>query len=516
MAAGNVQWLRRMSLERASGVLLHPTSLPSRHGIGDLGKGAYDFVDFLQASGQKYWQILPLGPTGYEHSPYIMNYSTFAGNPLLISLEKLADQGLLDHQDVTALPHFPHGRRDWVEFDRVIPHKTYFLEQAFQRFQQHLQHHPHHSFEEFCRNQPWLEDYALFMTLVEEYPDQTWNQWPLELARRDPQALESRRQVKHDRILYHKFLQFQFFDQWRQIRQYANDRGIRIIGDISIYVCYHSADVWASPDLFQLQPDSLDPAYIAGVPPDYFSETGQLWGNPVYNWERMQETGFAWWIERFRATLHYADLVRIDHFRGFEAYWRVPAGETTAIRGEWVSAPGHAFFQKLQHSLGYLPVLAEDLGTITPAVEEMRDRYGFPGMKILQFAFGDDGRNPYLPHNYTPNAVVYPGTHDNDTAVGWWQSLSQPEQKRVSHFLGYDRPEEVKEVHWGLIRIAMASLANLAIIPLQDLLGLDGSARMNDPAVNEGNWRWRYPFSHQLSPEISHRLLKLTQIYRRA
>ncbi|MEY2977738.1 MAG: hypothetical protein RLZZ435_1877 [Cyanobacteriota bacterium] len=504
-----------MILERASGVLLHPTSLPSRHGIGDLGKGAYDFVDFLQASGQKYWQILPLGPTGYEHSPYIMNYSTFAGNPLLISLEKLVDQGLLQGDELTVLPHLPHSRRDWLEFDRVIPHKVAFLRQAYDRFRHNLQHDRHYAFEDFCNSQPWLEDYVLFMALAEKYPEQAWNQWPSGLARRDPQALAEQRQALSDQLQFHRFLQFTFFDQWRQIRHYANERGIRIIGDISIYVCYHSADVWASPELFQLKPDSLEPAFIAGVPPDYFSETGQLWGNPVYNWEKMQETGFRWWIDRFRATLNYADLVRIDHFRGFEAYWRVPGGEKTAINGEWVPAPGHAFFQRLRDELGYLPVLAEDLGTITPEVEEMRDRYEFPGMKILQFAFGGDQTNPYLPYNYPHNAVVYPGTHDNDTALGWWQTLNAAEKQKVTHFLGYDRPEEVKEIHWELIRTALRSPANLAILPLQDLLGLDGQSRMNDPAVNEGNWRWRYPFSHQLSPELSQRLLKLTQIYRR-
>ncbi|MFZ9737397.1 MAG: 4-alpha-glucanotransferase [Prochlorotrichaceae cyanobacterium] len=504
-----------MILERASGVLLHPTSLPSRHGIGDLGKGAYDFVDFLQASGQKYWQILPLGPTGYEHSPYIMNYSTFAGNPLLISLEKLVDQGLLPGDELTVLPHLPHSRRDWLEFDRVIPHKVAFLRQAYDRFRHNLQHDRHYAFEDFCNSQPWLEDYVLFMALAEKYPEQSWNQWPSGLARRDPQALAEQRHALSDQLQFHRFLQFTFFDQWRQIRHYANERGIRIIGDISIYVCYHSADVWASPELFQLKPDSLEPAFIAGVPPDYFSETGQLWGNPVYNWEKMQETGFRWWIDRFRATLNYADLVRIDHFRGFEAYWRVPGGEKTAINGEWVAAPGHSFFQRLRDELGYLPVLAEDLGTITPEVEEMRDRYEFPGMKILQFAFGGDQNNPYLPYNYPHNAVVYPGTHDNDTALGWWQTLNAAEKQKVTHFLGYDRPEDVKEIHWELIRTALRSPANLAILPLQDLLGLDGQSRMNDPAVNEGNWRWRYPFSHQLSPELSQRLLKLTQIYRR-
>jgi len=505
-----------MSLQRASGVLLHPTSLPSRHGIGDLGKTAYDFLEFLHSSGQKYWQILPLGPTGYEHSPYIMNFSTFAGNPLLISLEKLLEQGLLEPQDLaplmptaTTLPH-------QVEYDRVIAHKTPCLEKAAHRFFQKFPPGVHHDYERFCYSQPWLEDFALFMALVEKNPALPWNQWEPGLARRNPATLAAAREQLADRIAYHKFTQFVFFDQWRHLRQYASDRGIRIIGDISIYVCYNSADVWANPELFQLDPETLASAYIAGVPPDYFSATGQLWGNPVYNWEKLQETGFAWWIERFRATLNYADLVRIDHFRGFEAYWRVPASETTAINGEWIKAPGEAFFEKLRESLGHLPVLAEDLGLITPEVEELRDRFDFPGMKILQFAFGDeDGTNPYLPHNYPRNAVVYPGTHDNDTAMGWWQSLDEPARVRVSHYLGYDRPEEVQTIHWDLIRVALASIADLAIIPLQDLLGLDSQGRMNDPSINEGNWRWRYPSGHVLGADISQRLQHLTHLYRR-
>jgi 4-alpha-glucanotransferase len=504
-----------MSIKRASGVLLHPTSLPSHHGIGDLGKAAYDFVEFLAASGQKYWQILPLGPTGYEHSPYIMNFSTFAGNPLLISLEKLVEIGLLEAGEVA--PLVAHGALQpyRVDFDRVIPHKTEILEKAYARFKQRLDREPHYPFQEFCRSQPWLEDFALFMAMQEAHPEKTWNQWEPGIARRDPAVLQTKAEELSDRILYQKFLQFQFFDQWRQLRQFANHKGIQIIGDISIYVCYHSADVWANPEMFQLDPQTLEPLYIAGVPPDYFSETGQLWGNPVYDWDKLKQTGFRWWIQRFQATLQYADWVRIDHFRGFEAYWRVPAGETTALKGEWITAPGLAFFEQLRSSLGYLPVLAEDLGTITPEVEELRDRFDFPGMKILQFAYGDTAQNPYLPYNYCRNCVVYPGTHDNDTALGWWQSLDAPQRQRVADFLGYDRPEAVEDLSWELIRVALSSIADLAIIPLQDLLGLDGSHRMNDPAVNAGNWRWRYPFTHLLTPEISQRLLTLTQVYRR-
>lgn len=503
--------------QRASGVLLQPTSLPSAHGIGDLGKAAYHFVEFLAASGQKYWQILPLGPTGYEHSPYIMNFSTFAGNPLMISLEKLAEQGLLQLGELTSLLAYGKGVPNRVDFDRVIPHKTQFLERAYQRFKQRLDREQNYAFQDFCHHQQWwLEDFALFMALHEAHPDKTWNQWESGIAQRDPTALNTQREELADRLLYHKFLQFAFFDQWRQLRQFANDRGIQIIGDISIYVCYHSSDVWANPEIFQLDADTLESKYIAGVPPDYFSETGQLWGNPVYDWDRLRQTDYRWWIDRFRATLQYADLVRIDHFRGFEAYWRVPAGETTAINGEWVTAPGLEFFERLGSSLGYLPVLAEDLGTITPEVEHLRDRFNFPGMKILQFAFGDTAQNPYLTYNYTTrNCVVYPGTHDNDTAIGWWSRIDDVQKTRVAHYLGYDRPAAVQEIHWELIRVALSSIADLAIIPLQDLLGLDGSNRMNDPAINEGNWRWRYPSMHLLTPEISQRLLKMTEIYRR-
>ncbi len=506
-----------MTFPRSSGVLLHPTCLPSAHGIGDLGGGAYEFVNFLERSGQRLWQILPLGPTGYEHSPYIMNFSTFAGNPLLISLEQLADAGLLRHDELAPIAPNPDLPADRIDFDRVIAHKTPYLERAFHTFEQRLAAHSDPDFERFCQTQAyWLDDYALFMALLDAQPGTTWNQWEPAIARRDPKALAQQRETHRDRIRYHQFLQFQFFRQWANLRAYANQRNIKIIGDISIYVCYNSADVWQQPDIFELDSKTLEPKYIAGVPPDYFSETGQLWGNPVYNWNRLKATRFDWWLKRFEATLQYVDWVRIDHFRGFEAFWRVPAGETTAIKGKWIPAPGEEFFAALHDRFGQLPVLAEDLGVITPPVEALRDQFGLPGMRILLFAFGGGSDNPYLPHNYVRNCLVYTGTHDNDTTVGWWQEKATPAEKQfLADYLGYRSPDEIHEIHWDLIRLALSSIADLAIIPLQDLLGLDNRARMNDPSVNEGNWRWRYLDSGVLHQGLSDRLLDLTRTFGR-
>ncbi len=502
-----------MTFKRASGILLHPTCLPSRFGIGDLGHSAYEFVDFLDGSGQTLWQILPLGPTGYEHSPYIMNFSTFAGNPLLISLDQLVEIGLLQSDKLTPLPQTEDIVSNRVNFDRVIAHKMPFLQQAYQRFRQLP---PPEGFETFCQEKSyWLDDYALFMALLEKHDNQPWNQWEPALARREESALKIKAEELKETILYHKFLQFQFFQQWSKLRDYANQKGIQIIGDISIYVCYNSSDVWANPDNFQLDSETLEPTYIAGVPPDYFSATGQLWGNPVYDWNALEKTQFKWWIDRFKATLDYADIVRIDHFRGFEAYWRVPAGETTAINGEWILAPGETFFNTLRQSLGSLPVLAEDLGIITPEVEKLRDDFEFPGMKILLFAFGGGGDHAYLPHNYTQNCVVYTGTHDNDTTLGWWEKASAQEKQNVAQYLGYNSPEEIQEVNWELMGYALSSVAVQAIIPLQDILGLDNDGRMNDPSINEGNWRWRYESSELLTAEMSDRLRSLTQLYNR-
>ncbi|MEA5593556.1 4-alpha-glucanotransferase [Rivularia sp. UHCC 0363] len=504
-----------MSFERASGVLLHPTSLPSKFGIGDLGESAYKFVDFLANSGQKLWQILPLGPTGYEHSPYTMNFSAFAGNPLMISLEQLQSEGLLTPEELIPTEKVadnPHR----VDFDAVTSRKTKILRQAYQRFQDSLTKKANPEFEQFCQEQAtWLDDYVLFMALLEANDYKAWNFWDNAVARREKDALNKKADELKDAVSYHKFLQFKFFQQWKKIRDYANNKDIKIVGDISIYVCHNSADVWANPEIFQLDTQTLESAYIAGVPPDYFSATGQLWGNPVYNWDKLEETNFAWWIERFRATLQYVDIVRIDHFRGFEAYWRVPAGEETAINGEWVKGPDAKFFETLEATLGSLPVMAEDLGIITPEVEQLRDRFDFPGMRILQFAFGGDDDNAYLPHNYVKNCVVYPGTHDNDTTIGWWNNTGDTEKQHVAKYLEYSSPDEIKEINWEFIRMALSSIGDLAILSVQDLLDLDSSGRMNDPSVSAGNWRWRYESSDQLTPELSQRLLEMTTRYQR-
>jgi 4-alpha-glucanotransferase len=502
-----------MSFKRASGVLLHPTSLPSMFGIGDLGQAAYDFVDFLERSGQSLWQVLPLGPTGYDHSPYTMNFSAFAGNPLMISLEQLANEGLLEVGELQPLPDSNPNR---VEFSRVIPHKRQFLLRAFKRFQAALSGETEAQFNQFCREQAWwLDDFVLFMALLEANDGKPWSQWEEAVARRQPDALQAKTQELHEQIQFHRFLQYKFFEQWARLRAYTNGKGIQIVGDVSIYVCHNSSDVWAHPKLFKLDPQTLEPAYIAGVPPDYFSATGQLWGNPVYDWDECDRTGYDWWTQRFKATLQYVDVVRVDHFRGFEAYWQVPAGEETAINGEWVKAPGEAFFKTLGERLGSLPIMAEDLGIITPEVEALRDQFDFPGMKILMFAFNGDPEDTHLPHHYGRNSVVYSGTHDNDTALGWWATLRYEEKQFFAKYLGYDRPEAIEDVNWALIRLALSTVSDLAIIPLQDLLGLEGWARMNDPSKIPGNWRWRYSSSEMLTGEICDRFRELTRIYSR-
>lgn len=488
--------------QRSSGILLQPTSLPSKFGIGDLGQSAYEFVDFLAKSGQSLWQILPLAPTGYEHSPYTMNFSVFAGNPLLISLEQLAEEGLLKSDELVPL----EGSIEKVEFDRVIPYKTKLLQLAFNRFA------PTPEFDQFCQQQAaWLDDFALFMALLEANDGKNWNQWDRSIAQRDLQAMRNAQDALKPAIQFQQFLQFKFFQQWMKLREYTNSKNIQLIGDISIYVCFNSVDVWAHPEIFKLDPETFEPTFIAGVPPDYFSATGQLWGNPVYDWDQLQSSQYEWWIQRFQTTLQYVDIVRVDHFRGFQAYWQVPAGEETAINGEWIEAPGADFFETLGQRLGQLPILAEDLGIITPEVEELRDRFNFPGMKILMFAFSDDASNTHLPHHYVHNSVVYPGTHDNDTAIGWWNTISQSEKDRLAAYVGYP----IEEIHWTLNRMALASVANWAIVALQDVLGLDGSSRMNDPSQNAGNWRWRYRSSELLTDELAEKLRSLTMLYGR-
>jgi 4-alpha-glucanotransferase len=498
-----------MPFPRSSGILLHPTSFPSRFGIGDLGLEAYRFIDFLRESYQQYWQVLPLGPTGYGNSPYA-SYSAMAGNPLLISPEKLQEQGLLTEEDLADLPLFPEEK---VDFDKVIRIKTPLLQKACENFKANATPLQQTEFAGFCDSKAyWLDDFALYMALKDAHEHTSWYTWELELVKRQPEALEKARRQLTTEIFYHKFLQFEFFRQWSQIKTYANMAGIHIIGDIPIYVAHDSADVWSNPNLFALDRETGIADLMAGVPPDYFSATGQLWGNPVYNWEELQNQEFKWWLGRFEAILDYIDVIRIDHFRGFEAYWAVKQGEETAVNGEWVKAPGEQLFEAIKQKLGTLPVMAEDLGEITPEVIALRDKFEFPGMKILQFAFDSDSANPFLPFNYERNFIVYTGTHDNDTTVGWFNKASDYEKQNLLRYLGCFSSEGV---HWDLIRLALSSVANQAIIPLQDIFGLDTEARMNFPSKADGNWEWRYQ-SNALLPELSDRLKSLTTLFGRA
>ncbi|MDZ7954267.1 4-alpha-glucanotransferase [Nostoc sp. DedQUE09] len=499
-----------MPFPRTSGILLHPTSFPSQFGIGDFGSEAYRFVDFLVESKQQLWQILPLGPTGDSNSPYA-SYSAIAGNPLLISPELLQKKGLLV-EDFTNLPKFSTER---VDFSQVIQTKIPMLQKACKNFKTNATSRQLQEFQEFCQSQAyWLDDYALFMALKDAHKGASWNAWEMAIAQRKPEAIEQWQQRLADEVFYHKYLQFEFFSQWLQLKRYANQRKIQILGDIAIYVAHDSADVWANPGNFCLDESTGEPALMAGTPPDYFSATGQLWGNPVYNWVRLQQENFKWWVQRFESMLNYVDLIRIDHFRGFQAYWAVKQGETTAINGRWIEAPGEAFFEVLKQKLGNLPIIAEDLGEISPEVYALRDRFEFPGMKILQFAFGDGSQaeKRFLPFNYQSNCIVYTGTHDNDTTVGWFNQLLPPEKEQV---LGYLGCQSESGIHWDLIRLALSSVANQAIIPLQDVLGLSTEARMNFPGKNVGSWGWRYQ-SVALTVEISDRLKAMTETYGRA
>jgi 4-alpha-glucanotransferase len=498
-----------MPFPRSSGILLHPTSFPSRFGIGDLGLEAYKFIDFLAESAQQLWQILPLGPTGYGNSPY-MSYSSMAGNSLLISPEKLHNQGLLTDEDFANLPEFPVDR---VDYERVMQTKMPMLRKACDRFQSQASEVERKQFAGFCEaTAGWLEDYALFMALHNTFGGTSWHTWEPEIAKAHPDAKEKWRQQLSDEIYVQKYLQFEFFRQWSELKQYANLHHIQIIGDIPIYVAHNSVDVWAHRGIFAIDEETGEPALMAGVPPDYFSATGQLWGNPVYNWEKLQQDHFRWWVQRFIATLDYVDIVRIDHFRGFEAYWAVKQGETTAINGEWLKAPGEELFQALSDKLGKMPIMAEDLGTITPEVYALRDRFDIPGMKVLQFAFGGGSDNPYLPFNYERNFVVYTGTHDNNTTLGWFNQLSEWEKENVLRYLGCISSEGI---NWDLIRLAFSSVANQAIIPMQDLLNLGTEAQMNFPSKPEGNWEWRYQ-PDAITDQLRDRLKSITYTYGRA
>jgi 4-alpha-glucanotransferase len=500
-----------MTFIRTSGILLHPTSFPSQFGIGDLGSEAYRFIDFLADSGQQLWQILPLGPAGKGNSPYA-SYSAMAGNPLLISPELLHKRGLIGKEDLDRLSEF---KTEMVDFAQVVQTKIPMLRKASSNFEASATSFERQEFSEFCdRNTYWLDNYALFMAVKDAHQGASWNHWEPAIAQRQPDAIEEWQKKLSEETFYYKYLQFEFFQQWSELKRYANQRSIQIVGDIAIYVAHDSADVWGHPENFCLDPETGEAALMAGTPPDFFSATGQLWQNPVYNWKNLQQENFEWWLQRFQSILGYVDLIRIDHFRGFQAYWAVKQGETTAVNGEWIEAPGEAFFKTLNEKLGHLPIVAEDLGTITPAVEALRDRFELPGMKILQFAFGDENQveKRFLPFNYARNCVVYTGTHDNDTTVGWFNQLSAEARESIQRYSGCN---SLEGINWDLIRLAYSSVADRAIIPLQDILGLGTDSRMNFPGKAEGNWSWRYQQS-TLTPQLCDRLKTITETYGRS
>ncbi|MBN9386797.1 MAG: 4-alpha-glucanotransferase [Chloroflexi bacterium] len=495
-----------MEFPRSSGILLHPTSLPGRFGMGDLGDNSFRFVDFLAAAGQQLWQILPLGPTGYGDSPY-QCFSAFAGNPLLISLDKLVEQGFLPGEAVANLPTFPATH---VDFGPVIQAKNALLNQAIAGFKERATPDQRRDFEGFSEaNKAWLDDYALFMALKDSHGGATWSSWELDLVQRQPEALQKAREDLAGQIEGYKFLQWVFFNQWYWVKTYANSKGIKIIGDIPIFVAYDSADVWSNPELFFLD-EKGQPTVVAGVPPDYFSATGQLWGNPLYRWDTLARNGYDWWIRRLRMILNQVDIVRLDHFRGFEDYWAVPATDSNAINGRWMKGPSAAFFETLQNVLGDLPIIAEDLGQISRRVMRLRDTFQLPGMKILHFAFGAGSSNPYLPHNFERNTIVYTGSHDNDTTVGWFSQLSEQEQAEIFKYIGFDSGD----IAYDFIRLAFRSVANVAVVPLQDYLRLGTEARMNYPGRASGNWGWRFE-ENALTPELAGQIYEVTELYGR-
>lgn len=507
-----------MSRPRTSGILLHPTSLPGPHGIGDLGPEAYRFADFLAETGQGLWQMLPLSPTGYGNSPY-MAFSAFAGNPLLISLEKLAAEDLLDPAEIASPPELPQNR---VDYEAVIRYKMPRLRASFERFIKQGTGNLSEAFAAFLeRNSSWLTDYCLFMALKEAHGGRPWPQWDEGLVRRDPAERRRAQERLAETIRFHEYLQFVFSRQWESLQSYCHQKGIHLIGDIPIYVAHDSAEVWANQELFQLDPWGY-PLVVGGVPRDYYSPIGQRWGHPIYRWDRMAETGYRWWIDRLRANLALADMLRLDHFRGFEAYWEIPAYEPLATRGRWVKGPGAALFEAIRSALGDVPLIAEDLGVITPEVDELRDRFDFPGMRILQRAFSTSPKAPeYRPHNHIYHCVVYTATHDHNTTVGWFTSDpdTHPSMTReqvleerafVLRYIGTDG----REIHWDFIRMALASVAGMAIFPLQDVMGLGAEARMNLPGTLQGNWEWRFSWE-MLTPEMTVRLAELTALYDR-
>lgn len=492
---------------RSSGILLHPTSLPGKYGIGDLGDSAYRFIDWLVENGQSIWQILPLGPTSYGDSPY-QTLSAFAGNPNLIALDKFTDYGWFDAADLDDIPNFPTDR---VDYGWIIPYHDDKLTLAYQRFKERGTTTQQQGFESFVEdNSEWLEDFALFNALKKFHNGRPWVDWDdIDLIKYEARALNQAREDHAQAIDEQRFRQWVFYRQWYHLKYYASQQGVRIFGDIPIFVAHDSSDVWANQDLFYLD-DLGNPEVIAGVPPDYFSPTGQRWGNPLYKWDVMKKRNYDWWKSRFKSILSIVDYIRIDHFRGFEAYWEIPGDEPTAINGEWKPGPSHDFFESIARELGELPIIAEDLGVITEGVEALRDDFGLPGMKVLQFAWSDP-TNGFLPHNYTVNCVVYSGTHDNNTTIGWWMNEVDD---GIKNFMQTYLEREVREINWRMIEVAMSSVAHTAIFPMQDILNLGADARMNTPGKEQGNWTWRFTenkFNHSGKDRLSH----YTGLYRR-
>lgn len=507
-----------MHLPRCSGILIHPTSLPSRFGVGDFGPEAHRFAKQLGAAGQTVWQVLPLGPVGLGNSPY-QSYSAFAGEVLLISPELLAEEGSLDAGELARAPDFP---RESVDFEAVRRWKIPLLEQAYTNFSKSAAPGCRHLFEQFCADHVnWLDDYAMFVVLKEKFgADRSWTAWDADLARRNSAALAKVRSEYRRQIECQKYWQFVFYRQWDELRRHCTECGIRVMGDIPIYVSQESSDVWSHPRQFRLD-ERGRPTVVSGVPPDYFSKTGQRWGNPIYNWKEMEQTGFHWWIERFRGTFRLYDLLRVDHFRGFDAYWEVPASEETAVNGRWIKAPGEKLFETVLSELGQLEIIAEDLGDITPEVIALRKKFHFPGMAILQFAFGIEGNAAnYRPHNLEREIIAYTGTHDNDTIMGWWNSQGgdstrseediRLERELTESYLGPGS----EPMNWRLIRAYSMSVAQVAMLPMQDVLGLGAEARMNRPGVAEGNWCWRMK-PGAFGQEEQEKLQQLSSLYDR-
>jgi 4-alpha-glucanotransferase len=496
-----------MRFPRASGVLLHPTSLPGPHGSGDLGPDARHFVDWLVSAGQKLWQILPLAGIGPGNSPYMSN-SAFAGNALLIDLAELHREGWLEATELAPVAGLDAARLDYAA---VYPFRMERLAKAAQRFAASGTPAQRADYQHFLGEQSaWLGDYALFMALCEAQGWRDWCEWEPGLARRDPQALDAARRQHEPRIAFWQFCQWRFFRQWAALKAYANGRGVKIVGDTPIFIAYLSAEVWTNQHLFELDAQGR-PTVVAGVPPDFFSATGQRWGNPLYRWSEHARDGYAWWVDRVRRTFELVDVVRIDHFRGFAGYWEIPASEPTAVKGTWKPGPGAALFEAIAKALGPVPIIAEDLGVITPDVEALRKQFAFPGMRILQFAFGGDATDRFLPHNYEPDTVVYTGTHDNDTVAGWWAAAGERERDFVCRYFGTDG----RDMPWTMIRAACASVADTAIHPMQDVLALPGEFRMNFPGQESGWWEWRFQWA-QVEPDHAGRLAELARLYGRS